>query len=144
MAKTLAEVIIREMTLNDHEEAVTIWENAEGISVTKSDSRDNIFRFLQRNPGLSLVAEKEGRVLGTVMGGHDGRRGYLHHLAVIPEFRGTGLAKWLVDECLERLREEGIEKCHLFVVKENDRAMRFWNKSGWTRRDELEMFSKEL
>ncbi len=141
---TLENVTIREMTMNDHDEAVELWDQVPGITLSDADSRESIFRFLSRNPGTSLVAECEGRVIGTIMGGHDARRGYLHHLAVVPEFRGTGIANWLVDECLFRLREAGIDKCHLFVYRENDRAVEFWTKTGWTQRTELEMFSKDI
>lgn len=144
MGDTLENVTIREMTLNDYEEAVVIWDQVPGITLSDADSKESISQFLSRNLGTSLVAECDNSVIGTIMGGHDARRGYLHHLAVVSEFRGTGVANSLVNECLVRLQKAGINKCHLFVYKDNDRAIDFWTKTGWTKRTELEMFSKDI
>src|SRR5512135_3277007 len=104
-------LIIREMTIDDYAAAYALWQNSEGIGLSSADSRDGIAHLLQRNPGLSCVAEEDGILAGAVLCSTDGRRGYLHHLAVAPQFRRRGIGRALVDHSLECLRREGIQKC---------------------------------
>jgi ribosomal protein S18 acetylase RimI-like enzyme len=93
---------IREMTIDDHESVRGLWEPADGVDWAVGDGRTDIMRFLRRNPALSLVAEEAGGIVGAVLCGHDGRRGYVHHLAVDKECRGRGIGRALVERC--RLR----------------------------------------
>ena len=110
----------------------------------ESDTREGISRFLTRNPGLSFVATDQGRVVGAALAGHDGRRGYIYHLAVHEARRGRGVARDLVRHCLRALSSEGISKCHLFVFAANTVGIEFWRRVGWTERVELKVMSQAL
>jgi ribosomal protein S18 acetylase RimI-like enzyme len=133
---------IRELTVADYEEALKLWEASEGVALSPSDTREQFEMFLERNPGLSFVACEGSVTAGVVLCGHDGRRGYIHHLAVSHAHRRRGIGEALVNRCLAGLRELAIYKCHLFVAADNHGAFEFWESSGWTRRDDLEMYSK--
>ena len=133
---------LHEMTVADYEETYALWEESEGIGLGESDRRDAIASFLERNPGSSFVARIDGRLVGAVLCGNDGRRGFIHHLAVAPSHRHAGIGRALVARCLEGVAELGIAKCHLFVFHENDAGNEFWRRTGWTERAELKMFSK--
>ncbi|KPX47993.1 Acetyltransferase, partial [Pseudomonas ficuserectae] len=108
---------IRSMTIKDYESVIELMRNTPGISLRDADSRESTARYLDRNPGTSFVAEAEGAVCGCVMCGHDGRRGYLQHLIVLPEYRRQGIAPELVERCLQCLEALGVYKCHLDVLK---------------------------
>lgn len=133
---------IRDLSPADFDAAYALWQQAEGVAVSPSDTREQFESFLERNPGLSFVACEDEVPVAVVLCGHDGRRGYIHHLAVSAEFRRRGIGNELVDRCLEKLRDLGILKCHLFVAADNQGAFEFWESTGWTRRDDLEMYSK--
>lgn len=135
---------IREMNITDYDEAIALWRASEGVGLSTADTREAIARYLARNPGMSFVGHQDGRLVGAVLCGHDGRRGYLHHLAVAVECRGQGLGKALVERCLNALSAEGIDKCHLFVYKTNDSGRTFWRKTGWFDRDTLVLMSKDI
>jgi len=122
---------IREMTPDDYEEAYRLWQEAEGLSLEDSDSREDIEIYLRRNRGLCFVACSDHRIVGTVLCGHEGRRGILRHLAVMREFRGRGVARALVSKCLSSLANQGIRKCNTFVLDENIEGRRFWEHMGW-------------
>jgi len=132
---------IREMTIQDFEPVLALWQASEGIGLSDSDSRESIASFLERNPGLSFLARKGDLLLGAVLCGHDGRRGYIHHLAVNQSHRHQGIGKALVDYCLNSLKLAGIQKCHLFVFHDNYDAISFWMKCGWTKRIDLVVMS---
>ena len=83
-------------------------------------------------------------LIGAVLSGHDGRRGYIHHLAVRTDWRGSGIGRGLVDRCLQALEEAGIQKCHLFIYTDNKNGMAFWQSVGWTARAELRVVSKMI
>ena len=99
---------LRVMTPADYDAVIALWRGCEGIGLTESDTRPAIAAYLARNPDMSFVAEAGGRLVGAVLGGHDGRRGYLHHLAVDPAWRRRGLGRELTDAVLARLRAEGM------------------------------------
>ena len=101
-------------------------------------------RFLARNPGLSFVAEEEGRIVGAVLCGNDGRRGFLHHLAVEKDRRRSGIGRDLVERCLSALAAAGFRKCHLFVLADNIEGQRFWRKIGWEERTTLKVMSRDV
>lgn len=136
-------IVFRRMTLKDHAEAVRLWEAAEGVWVSAADSRANARRYLRRNPGLSFVARDKGRLVGAALCGHDGRRGYIYHMAVAPSHRRRGVGRSLAARCLSRLRALGIHKCHLFVHASNPRGKRFWRAIGWTPRPDVLLMSKD-
>ncbi len=135
-------ILIRSMTIGDYDDVLTLWQSSEGIGLSAADSRENLTGFLERNDGLSMVAIDGSKLVGALLCGHDGRRGYIHHLAVTGKFRGRGIGQALVKSSLEELRKAGIQKCHLFVFSENQDARAFWRQINWTERSELIMMSK--
>ncbi|POQ03655.1 GNAT family N-acetyltransferase [Pseudomonas syringae] len=135
-------ITIRSMTLDDYDAVIELMRSTPGISLRDADSREATARYLERNPGMSFVAEADGALCGCVMCGHDGRRGYLQHLIVLPEYRRRGTAHELVERCLECLDALGIYKCHLDVMKSNEAAGRFWQGQGWTLREDIDRYSK--
>lgn len=137
-------LIIHEMSLDDYEKIYQLWEMSENIGLSKADSRHGIEKFLERNPGMSYVAWEEGEIIGTVLCGHDGRRGYIHHLMVHPDQRRRGIGQSLVSRCMFALTRIGIQKCHLFVYEDNMGGIKFWESLGWTRRVELTMMSRQV
>jgi putative acetyltransferase len=128
--------------LPHYEEVYRLWSQCGGVGLSSADSREAIGRYLDRNPGLSFVALREGEICGAVLAGHDGRRGYIHHLAVAPGCRRLGLGRRLVKASLDALAAEGIEKAHLFVFKENADGLAFWRAGGWEVREDLAMMSR--
>ncbi len=122
---------IRRMTLADHGAARRIWKNAQGICIVPEDSRGGIRLYLARNRGLCFVATSDGRIVGTVLCGHDGRRGILRHLAVIPQFKGAGIGRALAERCLRALARQGVRKCNVFVMDDNSEGLRFWKHLGY-------------
>jgi len=137
-------VELREMTIEDYANAYNVWKNSDGIGLSDADSKEGIKNFLERNPGLSYIALDGDQIVGAALCGHDGRRGYIHHLAVVNSHRKQGIGRSLVSRCVFALMQIGISKCHLFVFGENQGAIEFWNKIGWTKRVELMMMSQHL
>ena len=133
-----------EMRMDDYDQVYQLWEMSEDIGLSKADSQYGINRFLERNPGMSFVAWEGDKVIGAVLCGHDGRRGYIHHLMVHPEYRRQGLGRSLVGRCMYALTRIGIQKCHLFIFEDNQGAAAFWESLGWTQRVELAMMSQYL
>jgi len=133
---------IREMTMDDYDEAFSLWENTEGVGLNVSDSREAIDSYLDRNPGFSFVAYADGKLVGTVLCGHDGRRGYLHHLAVDKRYRSEGIGRALVEACLSALGKLDIWKCNVFIYADNDEGKAFWKQNGWFSRDDLDVMQK--
>lgn len=133
---------IQAMTMDDYDEVHALWVESEGIELTQADSRASIARFLERNPGLSFVARDGDLLVGVVLCGHDGRKGYIDHLAVRETHRRCGIGRSLVSRCLYNLMQTGITKWHLFVQQDNKAAIEFWQKMGWAERIELVTMSK--
>ena len=134
---------IREMAITDYEQMIELWNSIEGLQLSDADSRENIERYLERNKGLSYVCEHDDTIIGTILGGHDGRRGFLYHVAVSPEFRQHKIGNQLVEMSLERLRKEGITKCHIFVLEDNVVGGHFWTSIGWEKRQGFFVYSKD-
>lgn len=133
-----------QMNMRDYDEALALWEVTEGIGLSRADSREAIEMFLDRNPGLSFVVRDGSQLIGTILCGHDGRRGYLYHAVVTPSYRYRGLGRKLIGHCLTALRTVGIQKCHIFVYGENKNGIEFWEKTGWHQRFELIIMSQEI
>jgi ribosomal protein S18 acetylase RimI-like enzyme len=144
MPRLKKNVSIRPMTLEDYPQVLDLWNASPGMGLSAADSRERIDTYLQRNPRMSLVAHTGPAIVGAVLCGHDGRRGFIHHLAVAESHRHRGIGKSLVDECLKELRASGIDKCHIFVYASNEEALAFWKHSGWTQRHELIILSKDI
>ncbi len=122
---------IRSMTLADYPEVYGLWTQTEGMSLVEEDNREGIALYLERNQGLCFVALVDGLLIGTVLCGHDGRRGILRHLAVQKEFRQKGIARGLVQKSLAALGEQGIRKCNVFVMDYNVAGLQFWEHLGF-------------
>ena len=140
----MMEYEISEMKIEDYDEAMALWQSAEGIGLRDSDNRKDMESFLERNPRMSLVARKDQKIIGTLLCGHDGRRGYLYHLSVAPPQRLRGIGKALVEKCLSQLHAEGIQKCHVFILKNNKEGHQFWKIIGWKERRDIQVMSKEI
>jgi N-acetylglutamate synthase len=134
-------VQISEMSIADYDEVRALLTITPGITWRTADARPAVERYLARNPGFSFVARSATHLVGCVMCGHDGRRGYLQHLAVSPAYRMSGLGRRLIEYCLTALAEQGIGKVHLDVLIENKAAEQFWQHLGWKRRDDLHRYS---
>lgn len=134
--------IIREMTIEDYEQAFLLWNQIEGLVLSEADSKSNIESYLARNKGFCFVCEADNKVIGTILAGHDGRRGFIYHLAVNPENRKQRIGHRLVEMSLAPFRELGIEKCHIFVLENNDLGHSFWTAAGWEKRSGFFVYSK--
>ncbi|KTB59107.1 MULTISPECIES: GNAT family N-acetyltransferase [Pseudomonas] len=134
-------VNLRVMQAGDYDAVLELMQDTPGISLREADSREATERYLARNPKMSFVAEAQGRVIACVMCGHDGRRGYLQHLLVLPDYRRQGIAQALVERCLTALEQLGIHKCHLDVFKTNTHAAAYWQGQGWTLRTDIDRYS---
>jgi putative acetyltransferase len=122
---------MRSMTIDDYDSAVALWRNTEGIWLSDTDEREPMRRFLDRNPGLSSIACAGNELIGTILCSHDGRRGYLHHLAVNEAYRRLGLGSALVQRSLSLLARERIMKCNIFIIEENEMGIAFWARNGF-------------
>jgi len=136
--------IIKPMTLGDYDEVLRLWQNAEGVGLNESDTRTAIASYLKRNRGMSFVARHGRELIGAVLCGHDGRRGYLHHLAVLPKYRRKGLGTKLVNRCLAELKRLRVLKCNIFLYTHNRHGERFWRANGWEKRGDLCLVQKHL
>ena len=131
-------MLIRVMKAEDYDGVFDLWVNTPGIGLNETDdSREGIEKYIDRNPTSSFVAEKDGKIVGVIMAGHDGRRGYIHHTAVLPEYRKRGIAGRLVESALAALEKEGINKAALVAFKDNDVGNAFWENIGFTERVDL-------
>jgi putative acetyltransferase len=135
---------VRHFRIEDFDAVIALWRRTEGVGLNESDTRRAITAFLRRNPRLSFVAEQGGRIIGAVLCGHDGRRGYLHHLAVSKRHRRRGIGRRLVNACLAKLRKAGIQKCNIFIFANNAAGMKFWAHTGWSLRTELRLMQIRL
>ncbi|HEX2875049.1 MAG TPA: GNAT family N-acetyltransferase [Polyangiaceae bacterium] len=132
---------IRPFEPEDHAAAWALWESTEGIGLSSANSFESVSRFLRRNPSSCFVATDDDVVVGTILCGHDGRRGLIHSLAVGATHRRRGLGRMLVTRALAALRQEGIEKCHLLVFNQNSEGRAFWKGIGAEERTTLALFS---
>jgi ribosomal protein S18 acetylase RimI-like enzyme len=138
-------LILREFQLStDYSQVITLWQNAgTGIHVRRSDEKEEITRKLQRDPDLFLVAEADGRIIGTVLGGFDGRRGMVYHLAVDDMFRKKGIGTALMTELEKRMKRKGCIRTYLLVTRDNLDAIQFYESTKWEQMDLL-IYGKDL
>lgn len=134
----------RPLQTGDFEQIIDLWKRTPGVGLSSSDNPRAFTRFIDRNPLMSFAAIFNSEIIGTIMSGHDGRRGYIYHLAVDPDYRRKHIATELVNRALDALRDEGIEKVTLFVLADNEPGILFWGKSGWRRRDDLIVHQMDL
>ena len=137
-------VTIREFVLGDYDRAIALWERIDGVEICEGDSREEIGEYLERNPGLSRVAEVDGEIVGAALCGHDGRRGWIYHLAVAKESRGRGVGKLLLEDCVRGLREAGLKRAIILVAGDNPAGHKFWLREGWEDIDGAIAMTKEL
>ncbi len=138
-------LILREFQFhNDYSQVINLWKNAgPGIHLRRSDEKDEIAKKLERDPDLFLVAEIDGQVIGTVLGGFDGRRGMVYHLAVDDKYRKLGIGAALMEELESRMKQKGCIRSYLLVTRDNLDAIRFYENTGWEHMD-LFIYGKDL
>ena len=133
--------MIRVMTLEDYEQVYSLWTKIKGFAMRSiDDSYIGVERFLRRNPSTSVVAVEDGKVVGAILCGHDGRRGCFYHVCVDPEYRLRGIGKSMVVYCMKALQEENISKVSLIAFSNNDIGNAFWKTIGWTKREDLNYY----
>lgn len=134
-------MIVRTMTIEDYQGVHDLWMTIKGFAIRSiDDSREGVERFLKRNPATSVVAEENGEIVGSILCGHDGRRGCLYHVCVREDCRMRGIGKSMVVRCMEELEKEKISKVSLIAFTENDIGNAFWKEIGWTKREDLNYF----
>ena len=136
---------IRTMTINDYEQVYSLWVNTPNMGLNNlDDSIDGIAKYLARNPNTCFVAEKNGSIIGVILSGHDGRRGFIYHLAVSQDERRQGIGAALVCEAMSALEREGINKVALVVMTKNENGNTFWEKQFFTTRSDLVYRNKAI
>lgn len=134
-------VSIREMKMEDFEEVHVLWMQIHGFGIRSiDDSKEGVERFIRRNPTTSMVAVLDGKIIGAILCGHDGRRGCLYHVCVHENYRKHGIGQKMVNSCLEALKKEHICKVNLIAFKKNEVGNRFWQGMGWTFRDDVNYY----
>lgn len=137
--------MIRRMRLEDYEQVYALWQHIHGFGIRSiDDSKEGVKRFLKRNPTTSMVAEQEGKIVGAILCGHDGRRGCLYHVCVAEEYRLHGIGRAMVKAAMEALQKEQINHVSLIAFTENDIGNAFWKEMGWKRRDDLNYYEFSL
>lgn len=133
------------MTVNDYEGVYELWTNTPGMGINSTDdSREGIEKYIKRNPTTSFVALAGGKIVGAILAGHDGRRGFIQHLAVLPDFRKRGIASALVDRAMNALEGEGIHKVALLAFKKNELGNGFWDKMEFKVREDVYYRNKNI
>ena len=137
--------MIREMTQADYEEIFDLWKNTDGMGLRSlDDSQQGISAFLKRNPATNFVATDNGEIVGTILCGHDGRRGYIYHTVVKDSHRNQGIATNLIEAAISALQQEGITRVCLNVMETNEYGKSFWLKRGWKKKNFLGFYSKSI
>lgn len=137
--------MIKRLTMDDYEKLFEMWKNTPNMGLRSlDDSKEGISLFLKRNPTTNFVAYDDDKLIGTILCGHDGRRGYIYHTVVLPEYRRQGIATNLVDMAVKALQEEGITRVCLNVMETNEQGKKFWIDRGWEKKDFLGFYSKAI
>ncbi len=133
------------MTIEDYEGVYDLWMTIRGFAMRSiDDSREGVERFLERNPHTSVVAVEDNRIVGSILCGHDGRRGCLYHVCVHEDYRMRGIGKSMVVQCMKALEKEHISKVSLIAFTKNDVGNAFWRRVGWTKREDLNYYDFTL
>ncbi len=141
----MGNTVIRPMTIEDYDDVFALWSSINGFAIRSiDDSREGVEIFLKRNPTTSVVAVNDGKVVGAILCGHDGRRGCLYHVCVDKKYRRQGIGKAMVVFCMEALQKEKINKVSLIAFTKNDIGNAFWNSMSWTRRLDLNYYDFTL
>ncbi|MBR5337089.1 MAG: GNAT family N-acetyltransferase [Lachnospiraceae bacterium] len=132
---------IRKMTCEDYDDVNDLWHSIKGFVLRSiDDSREGVERFIRRNPDTCVVAEESGRIVGSILCGHDGRKGCMYHVCVSPDHRRRGIGKSMVSFALEKLKEEKINDVSIIAFSKNDVGNLFWNKLGWEMQDNINSY----
>ncbi len=134
---------MRTVLPEDLEDLSGFWRTIDGIGLGKGDDPESLLRFIRRNPTTCFLIRDEGQVVGSVLGGFDGRRGYVYHLAVCPEKRRQGLGRMLMDTVCRELEKQGAHKIHLFVLNDNLDVVGFYRRLGWKERTDIQVMSSD-
>ena len=135
------QIVIRTMELNDYEQVKLLWMSIKGFGIRSiDDSKSGVERFLARNPETSIVAEKDGLIIGSILCGHDGRSACFYHVCVQKEFRRRGIGKTMAVVAMRLLQAEHINKVSLVAYKKNEVGNQFWHKAGWSLREDLNTY----
>lgn len=134
----------RELLTGDYEAVLALWAQVDGVEIAEGDSAEEISNYLSRNPRLSRVAFDREQIVGAALCGHDGRRGFVYHLAVAPAYRGRKVGKRLVNDCVAGLRNAGILRAIILVARDNDSGRDFWRRNGWENLSEAVPMAKDL
>ena len=134
--------VYRETRIQDYDTVYALWGNTSGMGLSVADEKENIKKFLNKNKGLCFVCEFDNTIVGTVLCGYDGRRGYIYHVTVVQEHRGKGIGTKMVELSLQGLKAEGIDKCHLFVFADNLSVIPLKAQDG--KRDDVIVYSKSI
>jgi ribosomal protein S18 acetylase RimI-like enzyme len=137
-------VTTREFVIADYDDAIALWNGVEGVEICEGDSREEMADYLQRNPGLSRVAEVDGKIVGVTLCGHDGRRAWIYHLAVAETNRRQNVGKVLLDACVDGLRAAGLKRAIILVAADNPGGQQFWLRNGWEKIDGAIAMTREL
>ena len=136
---------IRVMTIEDYSQVYQLWTRINGFGIRSiDDSREGIARFLKRNPSTSMVACCDGKLVGAILCGHDGRRGCLYHVCVDEQYRKRGIGKNMAVACMKALQSEQINKVNIIAFKSNEIGNQFWKEEGWTFREDLNYYDFTL
>lgn len=136
---------IRTMTIEDYEQVYGLWTGIRGFGIRSiDDSREGVERFLRRNPTTSVVAVADGKIVGSILCGHDGRRGCLYHVCVHEDYRKRGIGKAMAVSCMRALQAEQVNKVNLIAFKSNELGNQFWKGEGWTFREDLNYYDFTL
>ena len=131
------DIVIRTMLVSDYDQVARLWTSISGFAIRSlDDSREGISRFLQRNPSTSVVAEKDGEIVGTILCGHDGRQACFYHVCVKKEYRMQGIGTRMAQAATQALAAEEINKAYLIAFKKNEAGNAFWKSVGWDFRDD--------
>ncbi|MCR5452239.1 MAG: GNAT family N-acetyltransferase [Lachnospiraceae bacterium] len=132
---------VRPMVMEDYDKVHDLWMTIDGFGIRSiDDSREGVLKFINRNPGLSVVAESDGEIVGSILCGQDGRRGCLYHVCVRKDMRRHGIGKAMATACMHALREDGINKVSLIAFTNNAIGNQFWHGEGWTLREDLNYY----
>ncbi len=143
--RNLPEVVISPMIPEDYDEVRDLWLTIRGFGIRAlDDSRKDIERFIRRNPTTSVVARADGRIVGSILCGSDGRQGTLYHVCVAKEYRRRRIGTQMVGFCMHQLRIMGINKVSLIAFAKNDIGNAFWNKIGWIRKTDVNYYVFDL
>lgn len=136
---------IVEMKISNYEDIFILWTSTPGMGLRNlDDSKEGIDKFLRRNPTTNFIAEEDGKIVGSILCGHDGRRGYIYHTAVDMRYRGKGIGKKLVNSVINALKCEGINKAALVVFTNNEVGNGFWRSMGWEKREDLNYYNLSI